>query len=537
MSLSNMIKVLKTVQFGTLYIKPAFVFADSNGHLKLQFEADPYSSMGYLYDNLCQMLGIKWNYISPYNKLGLYTSCSMHAAGDRASYGCGPSGSNSGGFCPQMTLAYAPKFKSQDAAAAYITNANNYVDYWRSLYPHGVAVGTDSFCKSKSWTGYNGGCLGLFLNRMDLYYVLAPDLSGAWVEFNGNAGTPIRSSAPTYAGGCEDPRNLHLEKCFKLKYGAPMSSVRTFWINMNKIGQLSIISLSVMSVVFTVAFMIVRIRRRQRRALRRLLGSKKRTRRGDKRSSSGAARSSRSRSRKSREHSRKSKTGGNDTNGHPFDHVPEAMSYQPPALEARPNKANDCPSHGSASRSNGSTSCSIGSDIILPSEIRGHRSAVIDTVVPSHNRVRSNGRCSIDNGLVHPLEIQNCHSAPMERDTNSSAQQEHRRNESVTGAPSPGRSRTASRSQTRSRATNSEDLSPNGSHSRSSSRRHSRLVNDSTHHLPPRFTSGRPHEPPVSVSEEQASRRRSASPPLVGHATSNKTEENDPTNHPNFYLT
>lgn len=124
--------------------------------------------------------------------------------------------------------------------------------------------------------------------------MLAPDLSGAWVAFNGNAGTPTHSPAPTYAGGCEDPRNLHLDKCFKMKYGAPMSSVRTFWINMNKIGQLSIISLSVMSVVFTVAFMIVRIRRRQRRASRKLLGIKKRTRRGDKRSSSGAARSSRS---------------------------------------------------------------------------------------------------------------------------------------------------------------------------------------------------------------------------------------------------
>ncbi len=107
--------------------------------------------------------------------------------------------------------------------------------------------------------------------------MLAPDLSGAWVAFNGNAGTPTHSPAPTYAGGCEDPRNLHLDKCFKMKYGAPMSSVRTFWINMNKIGQLSIISLSVMSVVFTVAFMIVRIRRRQRRASRKLLGIKKRT--------------------------------------------------------------------------------------------------------------------------------------------------------------------------------------------------------------------------------------------------------------------
>jgi hypothetical protein len=32
-------------------------------------------------------------------------------------------------------------------------------------------------------------------------------------------------------------------------------------------------------------------------------------------------------------------------------------------------------------------------------------------------------------------------------------------------------------------------------------------------------------------------RRSSASPPVVGHAKSNETEEYDPTNQPNFYLT
>lgn len=547
MSLSNMIKVLKTVQFGTLYIKPAFVFADSNGHLKLQFEADPYSSMGYLYDNLCEMLGIKWNYISPYNKLGLYTSCSMHAAGDRASYGCGPSGSNSGGFCPQMTLAYAPKFKSQDAAAAYITNANNYVDYWRSLYPLGVAVGTDSFCKSKSWSGYNGGCLGLFLNRMDLYYVLAPDLSGAWVEFNGNAGTPTHSPAPTYPGGCEDPRNLHLDKCFKIKYGASMSSVRTFWNHMNKIDQLSILSLFIMSVVFTTAFMLVRVRRRQRRALRKLLGIKKRTRRDDKRSSSGAARSFSSRSRESREKSRNRKTGGVDTNGHPIDNVFEETRYKPPTLNTTPNNANDCSpppqgqssGHRSASRSTGASG-SIGNDIILPSEIRSHRnSAIIETVATSDNRVRNNVSCSIgNNDIVLPTEIQSRRSAPMTIVTKPCVQQEHGRNEIITEVSStPSRSRTASRSRTRSRVAKSEDISPNGSRNRPGSRRHSGPVKDSTHHVPPRFASGGPHEPPVSVSLEQAMCRSRASPSEVIYTKSNETEEYEPTNNPDFYLT
>ena len=53
-------KVSKNIQFGTLHIKPAFVFQDEDGALKIQFEADPNSALGYLYDNLCQMLGIAW---------------------------------------------------------------------------------------------------------------------------------------------------------------------------------------------------------------------------------------------------------------------------------------------------------------------------------------------------------------------------------------------------------------------------------------------------------------------------------------------
>ena len=45
MSLSDMIKVANKIDFGTLYIKPAFVFTDSNGHVKLQFEADSSSAL------------------------------------------------------------------------------------------------------------------------------------------------------------------------------------------------------------------------------------------------------------------------------------------------------------------------------------------------------------------------------------------------------------------------------------------------------------------------------------------------------------
>eukprot|EP00559_Dactyliosolen_fragilissimus_P000780 CAMPEP_0184869254 /NCGR_PEP_ID=MMETSP0580-20130426/33480_1 /TAXON_ID=1118495 /ORGANISM="Dactyliosolen fragilissimus" /LENGTH=772 /DNA_ID=CAMNT_0027370627 /DNA_START=173 /DNA_END=2488 /DNA_ORIENTATION=- len=190
-SLTNVIKIVKNMDFGTLYIKPAFVYVDGDGHLKLQFEADANSALGYLYNSLCKELGITWNYDSPSNNLGIYTNCAMHAAGDRASYGCGPENTNNGGFCPQMTIAYGIRFKDEDSAASYLEAANNYVDYWRSIYTSGVAVGTSSFCP-------DGGCLGLFLNRYDLYSVFKPDLAGSWVQYNGASMAPTISPAPTW---------------------------------------------------------------------------------------------------------------------------------------------------------------------------------------------------------------------------------------------------------------------------------------------------------------------------------------------------
>ena len=53
-----MIKVAQHIDFGTLYIKPAFVFVDQDGHVKLQFEVDTSSALAYLYDTLCKELGI-----------------------------------------------------------------------------------------------------------------------------------------------------------------------------------------------------------------------------------------------------------------------------------------------------------------------------------------------------------------------------------------------------------------------------------------------------------------------------------------------
>ena len=255
-SLGDLIKIAKKIDFGTLYIKPAFVFVDSDGHVKLQFEVDTTSALAYLYDSLCKQLGISWNSYSPSNSLGVYSHCAMHSAGDRAAYGCGPEGTGSGGFCPQMTLAYSPRFASADLAAAYMYRCNNYVDYWRSLYPSGVAVGTSNFCAS-------GGCLGLFLNRQDLYEVFKPDLGGAWVEYNGASMPPTYSPAPTWKGGCDDPHNFFLDKCVRKRYKPKPTTVA--WEALGYVGQVSVLLVVAMAVTLSVSIFLARARKKRRR--------------------------------------------------------------------------------------------------------------------------------------------------------------------------------------------------------------------------------------------------------------------------------
>ncbi len=256
MSLSDMIKIARKIDFGTLYIKPAFVFVDGDGHVKLQFEADTNSALAYLYDSLCKEMGISWNYETPQNDYGVYTNCAMHGADDRAYYGCGPEGTNQGGFCPQMTLAYAPRFSDEDSAAAYLDRCNNYVDYWRSLYPSGVAVGTSDFCP-------DGGCMALFLNRLDVYEVFKPDLGGSWVEYNGASMPPTFSPAPTWAGGCDDPHNVHLDKCFRKRYKPKASAVA--WDALGTIGQFSVMLIVFMAVTLSVSIFLARARKKRRR--------------------------------------------------------------------------------------------------------------------------------------------------------------------------------------------------------------------------------------------------------------------------------
>ncbi|MGK3757164.1 MAG: hypothetical protein ACI8RD_009478 [Bacillariaceae sp.] len=324
MSLSDMIKIARNIDFGALYIKPAFVFVDEDGHVKLQFEADTDSALAYLYNNFCKQMGITWNYDSPENSVGAYTSCAMHGAGDRAAYGCGPSGTNQGGFCPQMTLAYSPRFSSEESAAAYLDRCNNYVDYWRSLYPSGVAVGTTNFCP-------NGGCMALFMNRIDVYEVFKPDLGGSWVEYNGASMPPTFSPAPTWMGGCDEPHNFHLDKCFRKRYKPKASAVA--WDALGSIGQFSVMLVLFMAVTLSISIFLARARKKRRRGesylgffFRDLSRKRKKKRRKTKNSDlnekmldSGASRrsksSKRSSSRSGSKSRRRSKSTSKDRGG------------------------------------------------------------------------------------------------------------------------------------------------------------------------------------------------------------------------------
>jgi len=255
-ALSDVISIVKAIDFGALYIKPAFLFQDEDGAVKIQFEADSSSAMAYLYNNLCMALGLSWNYENPSNEYGKYTNCAMHAAGDRATYGCGPDDAKTGGYCPQMTLAYDVDFQSEDHAAAFISRGNTYVDYWRSIYPSGVAVGTDKFCP-------DGGCLGLYLNRYDLYQVFRPDLGGSWIEYNGGTFAPTVSPAPSAEGGCDNPHNRHLDKCFRKTHKRRGTTVA--WESLGKIGQLSVFLVSFMAVTLSLSIFLARARKNRKR--------------------------------------------------------------------------------------------------------------------------------------------------------------------------------------------------------------------------------------------------------------------------------
>lgn len=155
-----------------------------------------------------------------------------------------------------MTLAYDVDFQSEDMGAAYLARGNSYVDYWRSLYPSGVAVGTTKFCP-------DGGCLGLFLNRYDLYQVFKPDLGGSWIEYNGGTFAPTISPAPSAEGGCDNPHNRHLDKCFRKSHRKRASVVA--WDSLGPVGQLSVFLVSFMAITLSLSIFLARARKLRKR--------------------------------------------------------------------------------------------------------------------------------------------------------------------------------------------------------------------------------------------------------------------------------
>jgi hypothetical protein len=360
-ALSDIIKVVKLIDFGTLYIKPAFLFQDDDGAVKLQFEADASSALGYLYDNLCKMLGLSWNYESPSNKYGVYTNCAMHAAGDRASYGCGPGNGNKGGFCPQLTVGYRVKFQSEDHAAAFFARGNNYVDYWRSLYPNGVAVGTDSFCPK-------GGCLGLFLNRYDLYEVFKPNLGGSWVEYNGGTFAPTISPAPTLKGGCSNKYNQHLDRCAKRFSSHHMKASSVAWNSLGGFGQLSIFLVSFMAATLSISLFLARAKKRRRKGESYYDFMMRDWNRGS------------GRGRKKKKKSRRSMNRGLDE---------DLLGVRPPSERARSrSKSRSHPTDVPSSRRSSSRHLPIEDEIRSRSSFSRHAEMYSSGLIPIDNRSR-----------------------------------------------------------------------------------------------------------------------------------------------------
>jgi len=380
MALADMVRIAKNIEFGTLYIKPAFVFQDDDASLKLQFEADANSALGYLYDNLCKEIGIAWNYDMPYNDFGIYTNCAMHAAGDRAIYGCGPDNANSGGFCPQMTLAYRVGFQSDDHAAAYFEMANNYVDYWRAKYPSGVAVGTSKFCP-------DGGCLGLFLNRFDLFEAYKPDLGGSWVMYNGGTFAPTISPAPTHQGGCKNPENHHLDRCFR-KTHPRRSSSAALWRRLGSIGRFSVLLILFMTSTLSVSVFLARAKKRKRKGesyTRFFLRELKRKNRKSKSRSSNSVKSVKSKSSKGR----KKKVGKRLDEAMLDTDNPAAGEYVPPSADKKRARSSSM-SKSSSTRQSRSRSRSRSTAVEGQGRERSH-SINQRSVGRSRSRARSQG--------------------------------------------------------------------------------------------------------------------------------------------------
>merc|ERR1739845_286683 len=104
--------------------------------------------------------------------------------------------------------------------AAFFNRGNAYVDYWRSLYPSGV-------------------------------------------EYNGGTFSPTISPAPTWAGGCDDPHNRHLDNCFRKQH--KRAATLEAWDSLGIVGQFSLFLVSFMAMTLSVSIAVARARKKRRK--------------------------------------------------------------------------------------------------------------------------------------------------------------------------------------------------------------------------------------------------------------------------------
>merc|ERR1711966_274681 len=104
---------------------------------------------------------------------------------------------------------------------------------------------------------------GSLLNRYDLFNVFKPDLGGSWVEYGESTLPPTTSPAPTWPGGCDEPHNFHLDRCFR-KRNRPRASA-VVWDSLGAVGQFTLFLLAFMSVTLAVSIFLARARKRRRK--------------------------------------------------------------------------------------------------------------------------------------------------------------------------------------------------------------------------------------------------------------------------------
>jgi hypothetical protein len=93
--------------------------------------------------------------------------------------------------------------------------------------------------------------------------VFKPDLGGSWVEYNGATLAPTLSPAPTARGGCDNPHNSHLDRCFRKMHPRKASAVA--WQSLGPVGQLSVFLVSFMAITLSLSIFLARARKKRRR--------------------------------------------------------------------------------------------------------------------------------------------------------------------------------------------------------------------------------------------------------------------------------